>query len=85
MGKTLNIIDKLLSFNTFSRWGKSNRGIKALVIHWVQNTNTSATFNRNYFEKTTLGDLEVLASLRTSLENSEKGKKTKKSEETTEE
>ena len=36
-------------------------------------------------EKTTLGDLEVLASLRTSLENSEKGKKTKKSEETTEE
>ena len=55
MGKTLNIIDKLLSLNTYSRWGKSNRGIKALVIHWVQNTNTSATFNRNYFENRKFG------------------------------
>lgn len=36
-------------------------------------------------EKTTLGDLEVLASLKTSLEKSEKGTKTKKSEEATEE
>lgn len=36
-------------------------------------------------EKTTLGDLEVLASLKTSMEKSEKGTKTKKSEEATEE
>lgn len=36
-------------------------------------------------EKTTLGDLEVLASLKTSMEKSEKGTKAKKSEEATEE
>lgn len=45
----MNIIEKLLVINPFSRSGEKQNKIKKIVIHWVGNANTSAVANRNYF------------------------------------
>lgn len=46
----MNITNKLLTKNSYSRSGEKQNKIKKVVIHWVGNANTSATANRNYFE-----------------------------------
>lgn len=45
----MNIEDKLLTINPYSRSGEKQKSIQYIVIHWVGNANTSATANRNYF------------------------------------
>lgn len=45
----MNIEDKLLTINPYSRSGEKQKNIQYIVIHWVGNANTSATANRNYF------------------------------------
>jgi N-acetylmuramoyl-L-alanine amidase CwlA len=45
----MEIIDKLLQINPYSRSGEKQKSIQYIVIHWVGNANTSATANRNYF------------------------------------
>lgn len=45
----MEIIDKLLTINPYSRSGEKQNKIQDIVIHWVGNANTSATANRNYF------------------------------------
>lgn len=46
----MNIIDKLLSINPYSRIGDKQNKIENIVIHWVGNAGSSALANRNYFE-----------------------------------
>ena len=46
----MEIIEKYLTKNPFSRPGTQLRGVKGIVIHWVENPMTTAEFNRNYFE-----------------------------------
>jgi N-acetylmuramoyl-L-alanine amidase len=46
----MNIEEKLLTINPFSRPGKPLVGVKGIVIHWVGNPGTTALANRNYFE-----------------------------------
>jgi len=46
----MNIQKNLLTPNPFSRPGKKLSGVKAVVIHWVANTGSTALQNRNYFE-----------------------------------
>lgn len=46
----MNISQKLLTINKYSRSGEKQSNIEYLVIHWVGNANTSAINNRNYFE-----------------------------------
>lgn len=56
----MNIIEKLLSINPFSRPGTKLKNIKNIVIHWVGNAGSSALGNRNYFES--LKDKGIYAS-----------------------
>jgi N-acetylmuramoyl-L-alanine amidase len=44
------LIEKYLTPNKYSRPQRPLEKIKALVIHWVANPNSSAMDNRNYFE-----------------------------------
>lgn len=46
----MEIIEKLLKINPFSRSGEKQNKIEYIIIHWVGNANTSAIANRNYFE-----------------------------------
>lgn len=46
----MNIIEKLLVINPFSRSGEKQNKIEKIVVHWVGNANTSAIANRNYFD-----------------------------------
>lgn len=46
----MNIEDKLLTINPYSRSGEKQGKIQNIVVHWVGNANTSAIANRNYFE-----------------------------------
>lgn len=46
----MEIQDKLLSINPYSRSGEKQNKIDYLVIHWVGNAGSSANANRNYFE-----------------------------------
>ena len=46
----MNIIDKLLSLNPYSRPKESLQSVSKIVIHWVGNANTTAMANRNYFD-----------------------------------
>jgi len=46
----MNIQRDLLTVNPFSRPGKKLSGVKAVVMHWVANTGSTAKQNRNYFE-----------------------------------
>lgn len=45
----MNIEDKLLTINPYSRSGEKQKNIEYVVVHWVGNANTSAIANRNYF------------------------------------
>ena len=45
----------LLTPNKWSRTQTKLGKVKGVVIHWVANTNTSATANRNFFENRKLG------------------------------
>ena len=45
----MNIEDKLLTINPYSRNGEKQNKIEYIVVHYVGNANTSATANRNYF------------------------------------
>ena len=46
----MNIEDRLLTINPYSRSGEKQGRIQFIVVHWVGNANTSAIANRNYFE-----------------------------------
>ena len=46
----MEIIQKLLTKNKYSRSGEKQSNIEYIVVHWVGNANTSAINNRNYFE-----------------------------------
>ena len=52
----MNIENRLLTTNPYSRPQKPI-DIKGIVLHWVQNTMTSALFNWNYFEARKEGKL----------------------------
>lgn len=45
----MEIIQKLLTINPYSRPGEKQGKIENIVVHYVGNPNTSATANRNYF------------------------------------
>lgn len=45
----MEIINKLLTINKYSRNGEKQNKIEYIVVHYVGNANTSATANRNYF------------------------------------
>ena len=45
----MNIEDRLLTINPYSRSGEKQNKIEYIVVHWVGNANTSAIANRNYF------------------------------------
>lgn len=46
----MNIEERLLTINSYSRTGEKQNKIENIVVHWVGNANTSAIANRNYFE-----------------------------------
>lgn len=46
----MNIEERLLSINSYSRSGEKQGIIKNIVVHWVGNAGSSALGNRNYFE-----------------------------------
>ena len=46
----MNIEDRLLSINEYSRTGEKQNKIEKIVVHWVGNARSSAIGNRNYFE-----------------------------------
>ena len=46
----MNIEDRLLSINPYSRSGEKQGSIQYIVVHWVGNAGSSAIANRNYFE-----------------------------------
>lgn len=46
----MEIQDRLLTINSYSRSGEKQNKIEYLVIHWVGNAGSSAIANRNYFE-----------------------------------
>lgn len=46
----MNIIEKLLPINKYSRPGKERKGILGIEVHWVANPKTTAAFNRRWFE-----------------------------------
>lgn len=56
----MEIQQKLLTINPYSRPGKKIDKIKNIVIHWVGNAGSSAIANRNYFES--LKDKKLYAS-----------------------
>lgn len=45
----MNVQEKLLTINPYSRSGEKQGKIEKIVVHWVGNANTSAIANRNYF------------------------------------
>lgn len=46
----MEIIQKFLTINKYSRPGEKMPKIEDIIVHWVGNANTSAIANRNYFE-----------------------------------
>ncbi|NLJ87332.1 MAG: N-acetylmuramoyl-L-alanine amidase [Epulopiscium sp.] len=45
----MNITEKFLEKNIYSRPGTKLKAVEKIVIHWVANPGTSAMSNRNYF------------------------------------
>ena len=45
----MNIEERLLTINPYSRSGEKQKDIQYIIVHWVGNANTSAIANRNYF------------------------------------
>lgn len=56
----MNVEERLLSVNPYSRPGTKLQSVKQIVVHWVGNSGSSAIANRNYFES--LKDKHVYAS-----------------------
>ena len=46
----MNIEERLLTINPYSRSGEKQNKIENIVVHWVGNAGSSAIANRNYFE-----------------------------------
>ena len=46
----MEIQEKLLTINPYSRSGESQNRIENIVVHYVGNAGSSAIANRNYFE-----------------------------------
>ena len=46
----MNIEERLLTINPYSRSGEKQSKIENIVVHWVGNAGSSAIANRNYFE-----------------------------------
>lgn len=46
----MNIEERLLTINLYSRSGEKQNKIENIVVHWVGNAGSSAIANRNYFE-----------------------------------
>jgi N-acetylmuramoyl-L-alanine amidase len=46
----MEIQDRTLTKSRYSRSGVLLKGVKGIVVHWVENPGTSALANRNYFE-----------------------------------
>lgn len=46
----MNILERLLTINPYSRPGTKLQSVKNILVHWVGNANSSAIANRNYFE-----------------------------------
>jgi N-acetylmuramoyl-L-alanine amidase len=46
----MEIIEKLLTPNKYSRPNQKRKSTKAIVVHWIGNPMTSAMSNRNWFE-----------------------------------
>jgi N-acetylmuramoyl-L-alanine amidase len=67
MTNSYKVIEKLLTFNQYSRPGKEvwigengekhvvKQPIKGIVVHWVANRNSTALANRNFFENRKYG------------------------------
>jgi N-acetylmuramoyl-L-alanine amidase len=51
----MNIQERILTMNKYSRPGTPLRAVKGIVIHWVANPKTTAEQNRNYFESLKAG------------------------------
>lgn len=49
------ITENLLSISKYTRPGKAMKEVRAIVVHWVGNPNTTAIANRNYFESLKAG------------------------------
>lgn len=47
----MNIEDRLLTINPYSRSGEKQNKIEKIIVHWVGNANSTAIANRNYFER----------------------------------
>lgn len=58
----MQIQDKLLTINKYSRPGTRLTKVKKIVIHWVGNATSTAINNRNYFENLKNGTNKVYAS-----------------------
>ncbi len=56
----MNIEERLLTINSYSRTGEKLQSVKQIVVHWVGNANSTAIANRNYFES--LKDKHIYAS-----------------------
>lgn len=56
----MDIQERLLSINPYSRTGEKLQSVKQIVVHWVGNAGSSAIGNRNYFES--LKDKGIYAS-----------------------
>lgn len=46
----MNIIERFLTINPFSRWGRQRKATKAIVIHWLENPMQSASKCADFFE-----------------------------------
>ena len=46
----MEIQERLLTINPYSRSGEKQGQIKNILVHWVGNANSTAIANRNYFE-----------------------------------
>lgn len=46
----MEIKERLLTINSYSRSGEKQNKIENIVVHWVGNAGSSAIANRNYFE-----------------------------------
>ena len=56
----MEIQEKLLTINPYSRTGEKLQSVKQIVVHWVGNAGSTALANRNYFES--LKDKHIYAS-----------------------
>jgi len=56
----MNIEERYLTINPYSRTGEKLQSVKQIVVHWVGNSGSTAIANRNYFES--LKDKHIYAS-----------------------